>query len=61
LDLIYTGRIVPGEIAGSSIDQSNIPHPNARVQEEQRIIINAAGRTPQKRLLFVIAPEAIVV
>jgi hypothetical protein len=57
---MYTGRIVPEGMAGSSTDQSNIPQPRVRVQEEQRRRTNAAGRKPQKQLPPVIALEAII-
>jgi hypothetical protein len=49
---MYTGRIVPEGMAGSSVDQSNIPQPKPRVQEEQRTMISAAGRNPKKRPFF---------
>jgi hypothetical protein len=60
LERIYTGRIVPEGMAGSSTDQSSIPHPRVRVQEEQKMRINAAGRKFQKRPPPVIVLESII-
>ena len=53
LDLIYTGSTVPDGIAGSSIDQSNTPHPS---REEQAVSVAQSAaqasiiKMPQKRL-----------
>jgi hypothetical protein len=49
LDRIYTGRMVPEGIAGSSTDQSSIPHPRVRVQDAERTTLNTAGIRAHRR------------
>jgi hypothetical protein len=52
LDRIYTGRIVPEGIAGSSTDQSSIPQPRVRVQDEKKTMIIITGMSFHKQLVF---------
>jgi hypothetical protein len=54
LDWIYTGRIVPEGIGGSSLDQRRIPHPSR--EQELKIVSPAKASIKSRRivLMFII-------